>query len=118
VPFQDATFVPVKFEAGTYTHEDIKLPRLDAIAAKDKSGKLWLELTNIDPNHPVDIELDIPGMTPKYAFGESLTAAKVDSVNTFDAPNNVKPKTISAQAIGGKLSLKLDPLSVTVVSVE
>jgi alpha-N-arabinofuranosidase len=51
-------------------------------------------------------------------WGESLTAPKVDSVNTFDAPNSVKPKAISARAIDGKLALKLDPLSVTVVSVE
>ena len=36
VPFQDATFVPVTFDAGTYTHGDITLPRVDAIAAKDK----------------------------------------------------------------------------------
>ena len=35
VPFQDATFVPVTFDAGTYTHGDITLPRVDAIAAKD-----------------------------------------------------------------------------------
>ena len=50
VPFQDATFVPVAFNAGTYTHGDISLPRVDAIAAKDASGKLWLEITNLDPN--------------------------------------------------------------------
>ena len=40
VPFQDATFVPVSFDAGTYTHDRISLPRIDAIAAKDKAGKL------------------------------------------------------------------------------
>ena len=50
VPFQDATFVPVTFDAGTYTHGDITLPRVDAIAAKDANGKLWLEITNLDPN--------------------------------------------------------------------
>ena len=50
VPFQDATFVPVTFDAGTYTHGDITLPRVDAIAAKDAAGKLWLALTNIDPD--------------------------------------------------------------------
>ena len=52
VPFQDATFVPVTFDAGTYTHGDITLPRVDAIAAKDAGGKLWLALTNLDPNQP------------------------------------------------------------------
>ena len=50
VPFQDSTFVPVTFDAGTYTHENITLPRVDAMAAKDKDGKFWLEFTNLDPN--------------------------------------------------------------------
>ena len=52
VPFQDATFVPVTFDAGWYTHGAVALPRLDAIAAKDANGKLWLEITNLDPNEP------------------------------------------------------------------
>ena len=45
VPFQDATFVPVTFDAGAYTHGDVRLPRVDAIAAKDAAGKLWLAVT-------------------------------------------------------------------------
>ena len=35
VPFQDATFVPVTFDAGAYTHGNITLPRVDAMAARD-----------------------------------------------------------------------------------
>ena len=54
LPFQDATFVPVTFDAGAYTHGDITLPRVDAIAAKDAAGTLWLALTNVDPNRPAD----------------------------------------------------------------
>ena len=34
VPFQDATFVPVTFDAGKYTNGNITLPRVDALAAK------------------------------------------------------------------------------------
>jgi alpha-L-arabinofuranosidase len=118
LPFQDATFVPVTFDAGTYTHGDASLPRVDAIAAKDTGGKVWLEVTNVDPNEPVEIELTLAGIAAKSASGETLTAPKVDSVNTFDAPNTVVPKPISARAQGGKLTLRLDPKSVTVVSVE
>src|SRR5262245_65255964 len=40
-PFQDVTFVPVAFEAGTYVQGDITLPRVDAIAARDAAGTLW-----------------------------------------------------------------------------
>ncbi|MCM3869757.1 MAG: alpha-N-arabinofuranosidase [Pyrinomonadaceae bacterium] len=117
VPFQDATFVPVAFNAGTYTHGDISLPRVDAIAAKDTSGKLWLEITNLDPNQSVEIEATIAGSTGKTAAGETLTAPKVDSVNTFEAPNTVVPKPVSASVQSGKLTLKLEPKSVTVISI-
>ena len=118
VPFQNAIFVPVGFDAGWYTHGEIALPRVDAIAAKDANGKLWLEITNVDPNQPVDIEASITGVTAKSAAGETLTAAKVDSVNTFDAPNTVVPKPIVAKVQGGKVALHLEPKSVTVVSIE
>jgi len=117
VPFQDATFVPVTFNAGTYTNGDITLPRVDAIAAKDTSGKLWLALINVDPNIAVEIEVSFTGVNANSVTGETLTANKVDSVNTFDAPGAVKPRSISARAQNGKLTIKLDPKSVSVVSI-
>ena len=58
VPFQDATFVPVAFDAGTYTQGSVTLPRVDAIAARDAVGKLWLEITNLDPEKPLTIDAD------------------------------------------------------------
>jgi alpha-N-arabinofuranosidase len=118
VPFQDAAFVPVSFDPGTYTHGDITLPRVDAIAAKDKDGRLWLAITNVDPNQSAEIEFTLAGINAKSAAGETLSAPKVDSVNSFDAPNTVVPKPISAKAQDGKLILKLEPKSVTVVAVE
>ena len=117
VPFQGATFVPVTFDAGTYTHDGISLPRVDAIAAKDKAGKLWLAITNVDPNQSAELEVSLAGINAKSAAGETLTAPKVDSVNTFDAPNTVVPKPISAKAQDGKLTLELAPKSVTVIAV-
>jgi alpha-N-arabinofuranosidase len=118
VPFQDATFVPATFDAGTYTHDGSTLPRIDAIAAKDKTGKLWLAVTNVDPNQSAEIELTLAGVNAKSAAGETLSASNVDSVNSFDAPSTVVPKPISAKAQDGKLTLKLEPKSVTVVAVE
>lgn len=118
VPFQDSTFVPVTFDAGTYTHGNVTLPRVDAIAARDQAGKLWLEVTNIDPNESAQIEINLAGTAVKSATGETLTAPKVDSINTFDSPNTVVPKPISANRENGKLVLDVQPKSVTVVSIE
>jgi alpha-L-arabinofuranosidase len=53
VPFQDATFIPVAFDAGSYKHGDIALPRAHAIAAKDLAGKLscgWKSQTSTPTN--------------------------------------------------------------------
>jgi alpha-N-arabinofuranosidase len=118
LPFQDATFIPVTFNAGVYMQGEITLPRLDAIAAKDTAGKLWVEITHVDPNQPIEVEIGLTGITAKSAAGETLSAPKVDSVNSFEAPNAVVPKPISVKVQGGKLSLKLEPKSVTVISVE
>jgi alpha-L-arabinofuranosidase len=118
VPFQDSTFVPVTFDAGSYKHGDITLPRVDAMAAKSTDGKVWVAITNVDPNEAVEVELNTNGINAKSAVGETLTALKVDSVNSFEAPNTVVPKRISAKAQGGKLTLRLEAKSVTVFSIE
>jgi alpha-N-arabinofuranosidase len=118
VPFQDATSVPVKFEAGSYTHGDVTLPRVDAVAGKGKDGKVWVAITNVDPNQGAEVELSLAGMSAKSATGETLTAPRVDSVNTFEVPKTVVPKAISAKTEAGKLTLKVEAKSVTVVAIE
>ena len=118
VPFQDATFIPVRYAAGEYVYDKIKLPRVDAIAAKDKNGKIWLALTNVDPGKPAEFSIAVPGVTASKAVGQTLAAAKLDSVNTFEAPNMVAPKPVAATAANGTITLTLAPASVTVVALE
>ena len=118
VPFQDATFIPVAFDAGTYTHGSVTLPRFDAIAAKGADGKLFVEITNLDAENPAAIEADLAGITAKSATAQTLTGAAVDSINTFQSPNTVVPKPTAVKVQNGKLSLTVAPRSVTVVSIE
>lgn len=118
VPFQDATFIPLSYDAGKYSFEKYSLQRVDAIAARDKSGKIWLAITNVDPNQPAEFDISVPGVAAGKAVGHTLTAAKIDSFNSFAAPNTVAPKPVSVAATGGKLTLTLAPASVTVVALE
>jgi alpha-N-arabinofuranosidase len=117
VPFQDAAFVPVAFDAGRYTHGAVTLPRVDAIAAKDASGTVWLALTNIDPTRPAEITTTVTAMTARSVTGETLTAPAVDSVNTFEAPATVVPKPAMVRLDGSRLMMTLAPKSVTVIGV-
>ena len=117
VPFQGATVVPVTFTAGFYTRGDIALPRVDALAAKDASGTLWVALTNVDPNERADVAVTLSGMTGASVTGETLTGPAVDTVNTFDAPDAVAPKPVTATVRGGEVALTLAPKSVTVIAI-
>jgi alpha-N-arabinofuranosidase len=117
LPFQDATFLPVTYDAGSYTHGDVTLPRVEPIAAKDAKNTIWLAIANVDPNKPADIVAAVTGVTAKSATGTTLTAPKVDSVNTFDAPTTVEPKPVTATVRDGRLTLRVAPRSVTVISL-
>jgi alpha-N-arabinofuranosidase len=118
VPFQDATFVPLTFDAGTYTTSGVTLPRVDAVAARDKAGKIWIAVTNIDAKSSASFSVSLAGVKATRASGQTLSAPKVDSVNTFDAPNTVAPKAVSAKVTGGKLTITVAPASVTVLGLE
>jgi alpha-N-arabinofuranosidase len=117
VPFQDATFVPIQLDPQTYVHGDVELQRVDAIAAKDKDGKVWIAIANVDPRRAVRIRVASDGPKKQTLRGETLAAPKIDSVNTFAAPNTVAPKSVTATRTGGAMTLELAPASVTVVSI-
>jgi len=117
LPFQNATLIPVHFEAGSYVQGDITLPRVDAIAARDTNGKLWLAVTNLDPERPARIDASIAGVQVRSASGELLTAPRVDSVNSFDAPETVVPRPLTGKASGGRVVLDLPGKSVAVVQI-
>ncbi|WP_031236534.1 alpha-N-arabinofuranosidase [Asticcacaulis sp. AC460] len=117
VPFQDATYIPVTYDAGVYSFEGITLPRLDAVAALGADGKLYLSLTNVDPNKPVDIDVASLGFKVRSVSGETLASAKIDSANTFDAPSTVAPKPVTAKLKDGKVMVRLAPASVTVLTL-
>lgn len=116
VPFQDAILLPVNMDAGSYEKDGNVLPRLDAIAARAKDGKLWLAVTNIDARRHVVVQIIGAGI--KSVVGETLGAPRFDSVNTFADPRNVNPGRLSATSAGGKLQIDLPPHSVTVVALQ
>ena len=117
VPFQDATSVPIQLDPQTYVHGAVELPRVDAIAARDKDGKVWIAIANVDPRRAARISIASSGQKNETFRGETLAAPKIDSVNTFEAPNTVVPKPVTAKRTGDAMTLELGPASVTVVSL-
>jgi alpha-L-arabinofuranosidase len=118
LPFQDATFIPVTFDAGSYRHGDITLPRVDAVAARAVNGKLYLALVNLDPARPETVRVTLPKGGIKTASGQVLTATNVNSVNTFDAPRTVVPVPIAGKVADGVVTIALPSRSVAMIALD
>ena len=118
VPFQGATVVPVSFDAGTYSYGDMRLPRVDAVAARDKAGRLWVSLVNVDPARPAQLSVAVDGLRAQTAVGQVLTSPAVDAHNGFDAPNQVAPKPFIGRVSGGQIAFDLPPKAIAVIQVQ
>ena len=113
-PFQGATPYPLTVTTPEFTEGKATLPMVDATAARGKDGKLWVAVVNMNPDTPVEVRLGVKGK----ATGRILTADKMNAINSFDAPETVKPAPYSARSGKDGLLMKLPAKSIVVVSVE
>ena len=116
-PFQDARLVPLTFEAGVYKEGEVTLPRLDAIGAIGKDGKLWLAMTNLDPRAPLPVKLGVAGYSVAGAQARTLSGEAMGAYNSFEAPDQVAPQPIVLRQQGQAGALVLPPHSVTVIGL-
>ena len=115
---QGATSLPVEMTAPQYTVAQTAVPSLHASASRDSAGRLHLTIANLDPNRAADVALAITGTAPATATARILTAPAMTSVNTFDAPEVVKPAPFSAiEKRGDRYVLSLPSKSVAVLEL-
>ena len=73
---------------------------------------------NLDPSRPVTVHIRLTGAQVHSALTQQLTAQSVDAINTFEEPNTVVVRPVSAQTAGGVLTLTLPAKSVSVVDLQ
>jgi alpha-N-arabinofuranosidase len=115
---QGATLIPVELGAPEYRVDGASVPALSASASRDGEGRLHLSLVNLDPNQPAEITTTFMGSTIRSVSGEVLTAPAVNTANTFDHPNAVRPARFSGYKIqNSQVILSIPPKSVVVLEL-
>ena len=113
---QGATLIPVDLSAPEYKLGDASVPSLSVSASRDSEGRLHVSIINLNPNQPAELTTTIWGGAIKSLTGEVLTAPAVNSMNTFDSPNTVKPAPFSRYKLeGSQVSLSIPAKSVVVL---
>ncbi|MCW1428962.1 alpha-N-arabinofuranosidase [Novosphingobium sp. JCM 18896] len=117
-PWQDATVLPIELKTPQYKKGDFAVPAVSGSAVRAKDGKVYLGLSNLDPNQTNTVTIGLDGIAVSEASGRILTANAINAHNTFAAPEVVKPAAFNgAQVQGGKLVVTLPAKSVVVLQL-
>jgi alpha-N-arabinofuranosidase len=115
-PFQGAMALPITVQTPDYVSGEIKLAAVDVTAARGADGKIYVALTNVDPNQGAEVSL--PGLTKAAVSGQLLTASAMDARNSFANPSVVRPVAFTgAKWKDGKLVVTMPAKSLVVLTL-
>ena len=115
----EAELVHTAFDAPVYKLGEETIPALSASSSIDSEGRVHVTLCNLRPDSGMDISFELRGANCSKASGTVLAGPAMNAHNTFEAPENVKPSAIKDITVqNGKFELKLQPMSVTSLTLE
>jgi alpha-N-arabinofuranosidase len=116
---QDATSIPVDVKTPDYTFDGDSIPMVTASASRDGGNAMRLSLVNTAPDRSARIECDLNGLAPSSVTGRLLTAPAINTCNTFENPDVVKPVDWNEATLkDGRLQATLPPKSVVVLELK
>ena len=114
---QNGALIPVEVTAPEYKLAQVSIPSLHASASRDTSGRLHISIVNLDPNRSAQVSMRIAGATAGNITGQVLTAPAMNTTNTFDKPDAIKPVRFTGLKVeGDRILLTLPSKSVVVLN--
>ena len=115
---QDARLLNIDLRSEDYTFGKNSIPAISASASVDKDGKVHISLANLNPNKPVTVTCPVIGDSFKKVTGEMLTSAQMNSFNSFESPDVVKPIVFNGFLLkDGILTITMPSKSVVVLEL-
>jgi alpha-N-arabinofuranosidase len=115
---QDALLQPVELISSQYNLGDEEVPQLSVSASIDAAGKLNITLCNTDPRNNAQVNCDTGGYVSEQVSGRILTSSSMNSHNTFDQPDRVKPEAFTNVQLNDEgFYADIPPMSVVVLTL-
>lgn len=116
--FRGATAVGLELKAPDYHFGKDAVPAISASAARGADGAVLIALVNLDPHRQAHVAAAVPTASFHAVAGSILTADAMDTHNTFDAPDMLRPAAFSgAKLVGQGLEVELPAKSVVVLQL-
>ena len=115
---QNARLLNIDLRCEDYTYGEKKIPSISASASVDKDGKVHISLANLNPGKQITVTCPVIGETYKKVTGEILTAPEMNSFNSFEKPDVVKPVSFTGFTLkDGILTVNMPSKSVVVLEL-
>lgn len=115
---QDARLLQTDLKCEDYTFEGAKIPSVTASASVDKENRIHISLVNLNPNKQITLTCPIIGGSYKVITGALLTAPTMNTFNSFDNTDKVKPSTFKDFTYkDGILTIKMPSKSIIVLEL-
>jgi alpha-L-arabinofuranosidase len=116
---QDATMIPITLQSNDYQLGNEKLKAVSVSASKDNVGAVHISLVNIDATKSQEINIEWKGMDAKKVTGRLLTSVRLQTYNSFEKPETIKPVSFQAFSVGNqKIKVTIPPFSVVVLELK
>jgi alpha-N-arabinofuranosidase len=115
---QAATMLPYDISCKSYQYNRQEVPSLVVSASRDAGGTVHISICNLNPNRDSVLQCLLEGLTPKKVSGRVLTAQTMNTYNTFENPDAIKPTVLKDVSIENNLiNAKIPSKSVVVLAV-
>lgn len=116
---QDAILQPLELLSSKYSFGEEEISQLSVSASMDADGKLNVTICNTDPVNSAPLDCNTGGFASKQVSGRILTSTSMNSYNTFDHPNQVKPETFHNVRLNEEgFHADIPPMSVVLLTLE
>ena len=115
---QEARLLNIDLSCEDYTFEKKSIPAISASASIDKNDKIHISLANLNPGKSITVTCPLIGDSYKKITGEVLTGSAMNSFNSFENPEVVKPAVFNGYSMkDGILSITMPSKSVVVLEI-
>lgn len=117
---QDAELLPLKLSCDEYVFGDDSIPAISSTASKDTNGVVHITLTNVNPNEPANIKIELQGTGEReFVRGEIITGDKINSYNDFGKDEEVTLKDFNKVILNGnELDIELPSKSIVMIELK
>ena len=135
---QDATLLPASLETPDYEfgeqqdgpaqrssqsqdseYNGNSLPMISTSASKSADGVIHVSIVNIDPHNGNNFTIEVRGADISSVSGRILTAEQINSHNTFEDPDHVKPAEFKDVSLRREvIQANIPPKSIVVLEIK